>query len=109
MKAAIILTAALAATTASAEFYNGNDLYGKLTGDAYERSVGIGYIMGVFDSSRGVAHCPPENVTAGQIRDMVRQHLEATPSLRHHVADIQVRFVLKQAWPCAKGGSNNSL
>lgn len=103
MKKTLILTAALLCGAAHAEFYDGNDLYGKLTADnSIDNMVGLGYIMGVFDSSRGVTHCPPDNVRAGQIRDMVRQHLEALPSVRNITADVQVRFVLQRAWPCAK-------
>lgn len=93
--------ALLACASAHAEFYNGNDLLQKMNGDFGDRMISLGYIMGVFDAARGVEHCPPDNITAGQVRDMVKLHLDATPSTRHFVADLQVRYVLKQAWPCA--------
>lgn len=100
---ALVFTALLACTSAHAEFWSGNDLLGKLQNPpGYETAQALGYIMGVFDATRGEEHCPPDNITAGQVRDMVRQHLESTPATRHYVADIQVRYVLGKAWPCAK-------
>lgn len=99
----LLLAAALMCGAAHAEFYTGNDLLAKLNGDFGDKMVGMGYVMGVFDVARGVEHCPPDNITAGQVRDMVKNHLEATPSTRHFVADVQVRYVLKSAWPCKKG------
>lgn len=102
----VIFAAALACTGAHAEFLTGNDLYQKLNGDFGDKMMTIGYIMGVFDATRSVEHCPPDNITAGQVRDMVRNHLEATPSTRHYTADVQVRYVLGKTWPCAKKGSS---
>ena len=95
---------------AHAEFYTGNDLLNKINADnAIDRMVGLGYVMGVFDTVNGIDHCPPDNVTSGQIRDMVRNHLVASPSVRHLSADLQVRYVLKNAWPCAKKNSGSNL
>lgn len=99
----LIFIISLLCSTAHAEFYTGNDLYNKLTSDnAIERMVGLGFVVGVSDTVQGVTHCAPDNITAGQIRDMVRQHLEATPSVRHYAAEVQVRYVLNRAWPCPK-------
>ena len=100
MKKLIALTL-LACASAHAEFFTGNDLLQKLNGSAMESMVGLGYVMGVFDAARGAEHCPPDSITAGQVRDMVKLHLENTPSTRHFVADVQVRYVLGKAWPCA--------
>ena len=101
-----LLLMALFCTSAHAEFYSGNDLLGKINGDFGDQMLALGYVMGVFDAYRSVEHCPPENITAGQVRDMVRQHLVSSPSVRHLTADLQVRYVLKNAWPCAKKGSS---
>jgi hypothetical protein len=110
MKTAIILAAALAATSANAEFYTGNDLLSKIdASNTFDNMLGLGYVMGVFDTARGVEHCPPDNITAGQVRDMVRQHLVNSPSIRNITADLQVRYVLKTAWPCAKKSSGSNL
>ena len=68
-------------------------------------AIGIGYIMGVVDAYGNITHCPPDNVTAGQLRDMVRNFLENTPSIRHLPANEIVGHVVKTAWPCAKKGT----
>ena len=99
MKKLLILAALCG--SAHAEFLTGNTLLQKLNGSAIESMVGLGYVMGVFDAAQGVEHCPPDHVTAGQVKDMVKLHLENTPSTRHFVADVQVRYVLGKAWPCA--------
>lgn len=91
-----------AATAAHAEFLDGNKLLARLKGDAMDYVNAIGYVTGVYDTMQGVAHCPPNGITAGQVGDMVKQHLEATPELRHRSADIHVVYVLKRAWPCAE-------
>lgn len=100
MKKLIALTL-LTCASAHAEFFTGNDLLQKLNGAHLDQMVGLGYVMGVFDATRGAEHCPPDNITAGQVKDMVKLHLENTPATRHFVADVQVRYVLSKAWPCA--------
>ena len=67
----------------------------------------IGYITGVFDTLRSVTHCAPAAVTAGQVAELVRGHLEAAPSVRHLTADQHVGYVLKSTWPCAEQRRNN--
>lgn len=101
MKAAL-LSMALLCGVAHAEFYTGNDLLQRLNSDILaERSAAIGYIMGVADSGHGVSYCPPEAVTSGQMRDMVRNYLTNTPAVRHLSADSLVTHVIKSSWPCA--------
>lgn len=88
---------------AHAEFKTGNEILANLRSDSIvENMVALGYIMGVADTTRGAVHCGPAGITAGQVRDMVRNHLEATAELRHYTADVIIQFVLKRAWPCAK-------
>lgn len=87
---------------AMAEFKTGNELLNNIKSDSIvENMVALGYIMGVADATRGSVHCGPAGVTAGQMRDMVKNHLEATPELRHYTADIIIGYVFKRAWPCA--------
>lgn len=109
MKATLILAAALAATTASAEFINGNELLNRMNSElGYDRGVAIGYVMGAFDTGHGVVHCAPPTVSAGQVLDMVKQALINAPAVRHQSADAFVVYVLTKAWPCPKksGGTN---
>ena len=102
MKIAIVCLA-LAASSAHAYFKDGNKLLSELnnnSGSNVVPAIGLGYITGVADALLGITHCPPENVTAGQIRDMVRNYLENTPAIRHLPANQVVSHVLKSVWPC---------
>lgn len=101
-----ILLLAFACTASHAEFMDGNKLLSDLQSPhADERMFAMGYIAGVADAGRGTISCPHPNVTIGQMRDAVRQHLDSTPTLRHHAADVIVNYVLKRAWPCQARGS----
>lgn len=93
----VLLTASL---SAHAEFVSGNELLSKLNSDALDSIFASGYVAGTFDALHGIVHCPPANVTIGQVKDMVKRHLEANPNVRQLSADSHVRFVLNQAWPC---------
>lgn len=103
----LLILAALLAGAAHAEFWDGNVLHQRLNSSgSVERSIGLGYVMGVFDAMHGVMHCAPANVTAGQINDMVKNFLDNTPAVRHFSADSLVVRVLRTSWPCAE--RNNS-
>jgi hypothetical protein len=99
----LILATALLAGSAHAEFMTGNDLLDKLTGTTTDQVLGLGYILGVFDASRGTYICPPGQITAGQTRDIVKGYLERTPQQRHNTGDLLVVVALGQVWPCKKG------
>jgi hypothetical protein len=95
------------ATSAHAEFMDGNKLLDDMqSSDPGNRMFAMGYIAGVADAGRSTISCPSPNVTIGQMRDAVRQHLDSTPTLRHHTADVIVNYVLSKAWPCAKRGTS---
>ncbi len=97
----LIFIAALACSSAQADFKDGNRLLAQLQSNTSDYVNALGYITGVADALRGVTHCPPNNVTAGQLADMVKQHLEAVPGVRHYAADLHISHVMKAAWPCA--------
>jgi hypothetical protein len=100
----IILCLALVAGSAHAYFKDGNKLLADLnnnSGTQIYPAIGMGYITGVTDALLGITHCPPDNITAGQIRDMVKNYLENTPAIRHLPANQIVSHVLKSVWPCA--------
>lgn len=107
MNKVLVIASLVASTAAQAEFYDGNKLLSKMNGEHTDRMVALGYIMGVADTQHGVSQCAPSNSTAGQMFDMVKQHLERNPALRHYSADIQVQYVLKNAWPCAEKKSSS--
>lgn len=98
----LLLCAALLAGTAHAEFKDGNKLLSQLQGDNMDQSNALGYITGVYDTMLSFTHCPPPNVTAGQVTDMVRNYLTNVPAERHKTGDTIVLHVLKTAWPCAE-------
>lgn len=107
MKKKIIIIAALMCGSAQAEFKDGNKLYSQMTsGVNSDWFVAIGYITGVADAGNGVVSCPPPNVTAGQLFDAVKQHMDGAPTLRHFSADLIINHVMGKAWPCPKRGSS---
>ena len=103
----LILIVLLACGSAHAEFKDGNKLYDQMTnGNNSDWFNAIGYITGVADTGRGTLNCPPANVTAGQVFDMVKQQMESIPGARHLSADSIVNYVLSKNWPCqAKKGN----
>ena len=109
MKHALIILA-LCATSAQAEFLDGNDLLRFINStEAHERAVAIGYVMGVSDSHRGITHCNiSSGVTAGQMRDIVKQHLERNPQIRHQTADVLASQALAAVWPCQRSNQRGS-
>lgn len=104
MKHLVLAMAMLSATSAHAEFYDGNMLLTRMKGDALEQMAALGYVAGVWDAYMGVLICPPPNVSLNQARDLTRQMLEKMPEHRHQGAD---RFVIAAGatnFPCPKPG-----
>jgi hypothetical protein len=102
MQKLIALTLLTLSTAASAEFYDGNDLFKNIQGDANARLLALGYVAGVFDLGRGEYHCAPERVTLGQAYDIVKQWMVKKPSVRHMDASVLVSAALMEVWPCEK-------
>lgn len=87
---------------ARAEFETGNSLYQKIQNNSnMEQMYVLGYVGGVFDALHSVAHCPPPNLTLGQVTDVVKNYLAQNPAIRHRTADVLVREILQKTWPCA--------
>jgi len=101
---------AVAAAAAQAEFWDGNKLYERLTSEvSFNQGAALGYVMGVADTTLGVLHCAPATATAGQLQDMVTQHLRVYPERRTRTADSLVIDTLKAAWPCANNRGGRTL
>ena len=111
MKKLLLVAAGLFSFSAHAEFWDGNRLLEKLTSSSYyEQGLGMGYIMGVADTTVNVLHCAPGNATAGQMQDMMLIALRSFPERRNKTADSLVIDTLKSAWPCApKNNGGRSL
>ncbi len=99
MKAAV-LCLALMASSAQAEFWDGNKLHNHLSGNQAEQLLGLGYVMGVADVLQHIVVCAPGNVNAGQIRDIIANYLANVPADRHLTAEAIIRKVLRSQWPC---------
>jgi hypothetical protein len=111
----LLLTTLLALTSplAAAGFYDGNELHEMLNSpDALHRARGMAYIAGSFDALDGLdrvaggrsnnfTFCQPENMTLGQLNDIVRQFLHANPTKRSQEAYRLVLAALVTAFPCA--------
>jgi hypothetical protein len=91
---------------AHAEFFSGNTLLARLNGDSLDRVQALGYIQGVADAYVRVVFCPPENVTAGQLSDMMKNYLINNPVSRNKTADTLIAEAFGQVWPCAKRSNN---
>lgn len=105
----IIATLMLAPTLASAQvgyFETGNTLYEKMGSTSpVEKMVALGYVKGISDAHSGTSICPPSNITAGQINDMVFQFLRSYPEHRSYTGNAVVLYVLSSNWPCNNGST----
>ena len=111
MKRALLLAVLLAAGPAQAqEFQSGNQLLSNCEADDISRkSVCLGYVVGAHDAFSGSSICSPDNVTQGQVRDVVVRWLRANPDKRHISADRTVMIALGSVWPCANQPSRAPL
>lgn len=101
----------LSAASALANFQDGNSLFKSCTvrEDSPIFTAAqmhcVGYIQAISDALEvtkisGHAVCSPDNVTAGQLKDIVTQWLQAKPKLRHLAASRLVAAALQDAFPC---------
>jgi hypothetical protein len=103
MKYAVLLLALAAPVQAG--MIDGNYLLEQMQNKLIAaQTFSSGYIAGVHDSTSNVIFCSPSEVTLGQLRDMVKNHLIINPSIRHLGADIIITGMLNDIWPCAKKG-----
>ena len=99
----LLIAGLFVTSTANAAFYTGNDLYNKLTSsDSSDRILGMGYIAGIYDVFDGSSICAKQNVTLGQLKDIVIKKLAEKPEYRHMTADNFVYVALSEAFPCPK-------
>ena len=100
----LILITALAASSAHAEFYTGNQLLNLMNGSNMEQMHALGYVVGIADVWTGVRVCAPSGsggINAGQVHDVVKQYLTNNPQVRHQTADVLTMNALSNVWPCA--------
>lgn len=84
---------------------NGNELLARIKSDSgVNKTLALGYVMGVSDTAMGYGHCMPTSVSAKQAVDVVQIALEMQPTDRHYAAESLVIRALATAWPCPKKG-----
>jgi hypothetical protein len=105
----LALVVALAVATpahAANVFESGNDLLTACLGDGQQRMLCYGYIEAISDAMKyfqqGHPECPPGNVIAQQVRDVVVNWLQAHPAGRHYTAVSLVVRAFKAAWGCGE-------
>jgi hypothetical protein len=91
-----------APTLAHASFMSGNEVLSRMNGNSMEQIHALGYVQGVVDGYTDLFICPPSNITAGQVRDMVKNYLTNLPAQRHRPADVLIREALSSVWPCKR-------
>mgnify|MGYP006865009168 CR=1 FL=1 len=90
-------------------FTDGNELYQSCQDENAGSSAGycFGYIFGVIDSLdgpdrgiNGTKFCLREGVTGQQVRDIVKNWLNANPQHRDYISSSLVAVALAEAFPC---------
>lgn len=103
MKKIIFTMLALFTGSAHADFYTGNKLKSLCNSQNYvESSVCIGYTVGITDSFSGYLFCPPAEVTAGQLVEMVKKYMNENPAKLHEPSSSIVVDAIKKDFPCKK-------
>ena len=98
----LLVTLLFVPAMAHADFFDGNMLLKELRdSNSYGFFTSIGYIQGVVDAHNSLFFCAPAGITAGQVKDMVKNNLEANPQIRHLAAERIIRDQLVRVWPCA--------
>lgn len=100
---ALLSLPAAAQTRFGSYYVTGNDLLAMIDStNTPERLKGLYYVAAISDASHGVDHCAPDQVTMGQLRDLVRINLVRRADIRHHSAAAFVVITLRVAFPCAE-------
>jgi hypothetical protein len=107
MIVAILMIQFTGQALAAGIFFDGNDLYSQMTSeDGFERSGAIRYVQGAYDAT--ILHVPtlsrqiPDDITAAQVRDIVKLYLAKHPEIRHRAAAGLVGDALSEAYVTKK-------
>ena len=101
------LTVSLPAEAAG-EFKTGNEVKAGLEGwvsddstETVRDAVAFGYVIGVHDALSGTVVCSGDNVTQGQVVQVVLKYMRQNPEVLDRSADRVITAALKAVWPCA--------
>lgn len=92
-----LLMAGIGNVQAAKVFYDGNKWLGVTPVEQ------LAYVLGIVDSHTSLKQdvfCAPDNVTAGQVTDIVKKNLTNHPEDRHLSASSLVLYSLQKAFPC---------
>lgn len=91
------------------EFKTGNEVKVGLEGWVSENSeetvrdaLAFGYVIGVHDALSGSVICSGDNVTQGQVVQVVLKYMRNNPEVLDQSADRVITAALKSVWPCAR-------
>jgi len=108
--AAALLLTPVSATARDVSTNDGNELLGYCQDDAYySKGVCMGIVMGSINTldswalvNKSKPYCRPDNVTWGQIQEVVVSYLTRHPETRHESYSLLILKSQRSAWPCAK-------
>lgn len=102
MKNIIAAAAATMAMAANAQhFIDGNSLLGYIqSSEAVQRTMAMGFVSGVVDTMQNDLVCVPPTVSIGQVTDLAKAHIIASPAERHQAAAFLVLRSVRNVWPC---------
>lgn len=92
----------LLATPANAEWMSGEQLQDTCSAKApVDRAMCLSYVIGVLDGFRAAERPPkvPEDVSAGQVRDVVAAYLASHDEARTLQGRMVVKAAIVDAWP----------
>lgn len=103
-----IVAMLIATAHAAGEFKTGNEVKTGLEGwvrddstETVRDAVAFGYVIGVHDALSGSVICSGDNVTQGQVVQVVLKFMRNNPEVLDQSADRVITAALKSVWPCA--------
>jgi hypothetical protein len=104
MRIVVAVLLLLASSSASADYFTGNDLNQHLLSSERLADIAMfrGYVAGVQDVFNGQLFCVPEDVPLSQASAVVKKYLSDNPQLWNKPAKELVVDSLRLAYPCGK-------
>lgn len=98
---ALSLLTALLATSAEADYFDGNSLNQLFKSEqGVDQAMARGYVAGVQDTHNGRLFCVNPNVKLNQSAAVVEKYLRDHPEDWHWAAHSLVSRAIAQAFPC---------
>jgi hypothetical protein len=98
----VLAASVLLASPARAEWMSGEQLQETCSARApVDRAMCLSYVIGVLDGYRALERPPrvPEDVSAGQVRDVVAAYLASHDEARKLQGRMVVKAAIVDAWP----------